>query len=179
MAVEVADVQIASHTELLAADGTYARLMADQAFDIESTRNIDDDKPEEEEAFFDRGAKFQVDEVAQQAPTDAILRAEGLGWAETFRILMAYISPYKLKLTGSFLSGISHFSGLIGVGVISSLMVANVKARFTIAVDEEPDAPDVARQILAGLKDATANLEAWLLENAKDGEAAFAKGGAA
>jgi len=119
-------VETGTHTDLLAKNGAYARLMADQAFDIESTRNIEDDEPAKEEAFFDRGAKFQVDEVAQQAPTDAILRAEGLGWSETFRILMAYISPYKLKLVGSFLSGVSHFAGLIGVGVVSSLMVANV-----------------------------------------------------
>ncbi|NQW18913.1 MAG: ABC transporter ATP-binding protein [Chloroflexi bacterium] len=123
-------VETGTHAALLAAGGAYARLMADQAFDIEGSHRLDDrkaDDPKSEDAFFDRGAKFQVDEVAQQAPTNAILRAEGLGWGETFNILMAYISPYRWKLLGSFLSGVSHFSGLIGVGVVSSLMVANVK----------------------------------------------------
>ncbi len=59
--------------------------------------------------------------------TEAIIRAEGMGWRETSSRLLALASPYWFKTSLSFLTGIAHFFGAIAVGVIGALMVANVR----------------------------------------------------
>jgi ATP-binding cassette subfamily C protein CydCD len=135
-------VESGSHAELLALDGAYAALMADQSFvsGISGISGISG-APEagvqnaspSDEVWLGRGASAQIDEEAQAAPTDAILRAEGLGWVDTFRILMGYIRPHKLKLLGSFTTGVAYFTGLIGIGVVSALIVGNVKDGDSIA----------------------------------------------
>ena len=59
------------------------------------------------------------------------------------------------------------------------VMAATIEAVFPVLIDETPNVPDVARQIITGLKEATANLEAWLEENAETADYENAKVGAA
>ena len=64
---------------MLALNGAYARLMADQSFVPETASArvaVSDGAPE---VWLGRGETVAPDEEAQVAPTDAILRAEGLG----------------------------------------------------------------------------------------------------
>ena len=123
-------VESGSHAELLGRGGAYARLMADQAFEGEAVTAAVMARPAAEPASAspsqDTEARWQA-AAAQVAPTDAILRAEGMGWMAAFGSLLRLVAPQWPRLLGALSSGVSHFVGLIGVGVISALMVANVK----------------------------------------------------
>ena len=72
-------------------------------------------------------AEHVESDVAQLAPTDAILKAEGMGWLATLAVLLGLISPWRFKLTLSFFLGVTRFLALIGVGVVSALIVAQVR----------------------------------------------------
>jgi ATP-binding cassette subfamily C protein CydCD len=118
-------VQSGSHAELIARDGAYHRLMAEQVQDsregaamaeIASDRMIATDEDFEGH-----------DHVAQMEPTDAIIRAEGMGWLGTARVLLKLIAPWKAKLVATFLFGITRVLALIGVGAVSGLVVAAIK----------------------------------------------------
>ncbi|MDP6822347.1 MAG: ABC transporter ATP-binding protein, partial [Dehalococcoidia bacterium] len=123
-----------SHTGLMAAGGIYAELMRDQVVGggtgPHSTGSVQASRasgyggaagsgPESREAF--------ASQAAEMAPTEAILRAEGMGWRETSRELFRLVTPWKGKLTLTFLLGIARFASIIGIGVVSALAVAAVK----------------------------------------------------
>ncbi|MEE8202507.1 MAG: ABC transporter ATP-binding protein, partial [Alphaproteobacteria bacterium] len=115
-----------SHAELMARGGAYHRLMADQARDaapIETALIADGGAPPAASADLP-GAS----EAAQMEPTDAILRAEGMGWLRVAGVLMGLMAPWKGKLTLTFVLGVLRVCALIGVGVLSALVVAAVKA---------------------------------------------------
>ena len=67
------------------------------------------------------------DAAAQYEPTDAILRAQGLGWAGAFRELLRHVVPWKAKLSLVMVFGVVRVVALIGVGVVGGLAVAAVK----------------------------------------------------
>ncbi len=67
------------------------------------------------------------DAGAHHAPTDAILRAEGLSWAGAFRELLRHVAPWKVRFSLVLVFGIVRVAALIGVGVASALAVAAVK----------------------------------------------------
>ena len=67
------------------------------------------------------------DAAAQHEPTDAILRAQGLGWAGAFRELLRHVVPWKAKLSLVMAFGVARVAALIGVGVVGGLAVAAVK----------------------------------------------------
>jgi ATP-binding cassette subfamily C protein CydCD len=114
-----------THAELMAKGGAYHRLMADQVrdttpFDVELLADGDAARPVAADL---PGAS----EVAQMEPTDAILRAEGMGWLDVAGVLMRLMAPWKGRLTLTFLFGVLRVCALIGVGVLSALVVAAVK----------------------------------------------------
>ena len=83
----------------------------------------------------DGGSTLQTDtnaaptysEDAQFAATDAIVKAEGLGWARAIRELMKHILPYKGKLAFTFGFGVTRVIAFIGIGAVSALAVRAVK----------------------------------------------------
>ncbi len=127
-----------SHAELMAGAGAYHRLMAEQARDAApgapggTLAHLAGGGAEDEVAAGDAGPDGAdlpgLNHAAQMEPTDAILRAEGLGWGRTFAILMGLMAPWKGKLTLTFLLGVLRVCALIGVGVLSALVVARVQA---------------------------------------------------
>ncbi|MHA1153426.1 MAG: thiol reductant ABC exporter subunit CydC [Alphaproteobacteria bacterium] len=130
-----------SHGSLMARKGAYHRLMAEQARDTAPAMlaRLGDGaiRATVDGATLDGSAGAAgpraadlpgLDQAAQMEPTDAILRAEGLGWGRTFAILMGLMAPWKGKLTLTFLLGVLRVCALIGVGVLSALVVAAVKA---------------------------------------------------
>ena len=65
--------------------------------------------------------------TAHLEPTDAIIRAEGLGWFRLSGILLAMIRGYVTQLIATFMLGIARVVAFIGIGVVSSLTVLAVK----------------------------------------------------
>jgi len=113
-----------THAKLLADGGIYADLMRDQVVSAGSNGQspvIGSPSPngETREAF--------ASQAAEMAPTEAILRAEGMNWRETGRELFRLVIPWKGKLTLTFLLGVARFASIIGIGVASALAVAAVK----------------------------------------------------
>jgi len=116
-----------THAELMAARGVYFRLMesqAERAGDAEPLL-LDDD------AAAPAVARVEIAEAGQfeaaVEPTDAILRAEGLGWGGAIKSLFGHIVPYKGELILTFVLGVARVVSLIGVGAVSALIVAAVK----------------------------------------------------
>ena len=113
------------HDELMARRGAYYRLMAEQATETAET----------DTAIVGGGAQVMgqstqptYSEEAQFAPTDAIVKAEGLGWLAAARELMKHIGPHKRKLALTFFFGVTRVLAFIGVGVVGALAVKAVKA---------------------------------------------------
>jgi len=112
-----------THDALMARGGAYHRLMAAQAqaedegefsVDLEQRLVTADDAP-------------TAAAMADQEPRDAILRAEGLGWAGATRELLRHIVPFKGKLGLTFIFGVTRVLAFIGIGAVSALVVAAVK----------------------------------------------------
>ena len=119
-------VEQGRHAELMRARGPYYRLMSGQA----------QDAGQREPALFAdaAGSILPVEDetpgaidAAQLEPTDAILRAEGMGWAACAIALTKLVLPWKGKLTFTFLLGVVRTLAFIGVGAFSALTVAAVK----------------------------------------------------
>ena len=111
-----------THFELMAMRGVYHRLMASQAEEAAET-TITVGGPMKTGGV--EGATYS--EEAQFAPTDAIVKAEGLGWAGAVRELMKHIVPYKGKLALTFGFGVTRVVAFIGIGAVSALAVRAVK----------------------------------------------------
>ncbi len=117
-------VESGSHAELMAHGGAYHRLMAAQAQDgagrAEPLVALNSAAPpatgEDESA-----------DPASLEPTDAILRAQGMGWAQLIRVLLGMVAGYRARLLITFVLGVARVIALIGVGVLSALIVRAVK----------------------------------------------------
>ena len=122
-------VETGDHGSLMLAGGTYFRLMGAQAEEsVQSDASLaapaagrahHREVPLEDLQADDAGAHHE--------PTDAILRAEGLSWADAFRELLRHVVPWKVKFSVVLVFGIVRVAALIGVGVASALAVAAVK----------------------------------------------------
>ena len=112
-----------THAELMARGGAYYRLMAAQAQDSASPVELLD-RPETRAGTDEEDAEPLGD---APEPTDAILRAEGMGWAELIRVLLGMVGVYRARLILTFVLGVARVVALIGVGVLSALVVRAVK----------------------------------------------------
>ncbi len=128
-------VESGTHDELMANRAEYSRLMNAQATaEMESPVLLPRTPLEEgvvglspSDGSFDR-PQGQIGEAANMEPTDAILRAEGMGWISTFGVLMGLIGPWWKGLLFSFVLGTGRFVTLIGIGIVSGLIVAAIRS---------------------------------------------------
>ena len=120
-------VESGTHGKLMAERGPYWRLMAGQAQDGAASAlppGCDvGDRPAPEGP-----EPAAYDHAAQMDPTDSILRAEGMGWLSAIAALLRLVASRKVRLMLAFLLGVVRVLAFIGVGVLSALMVAAVKA---------------------------------------------------
>ncbi len=119
---EGAIAESGSHSELMTRCGVYHRLMAAQAQESEAG---DLDLAPVKKAAAESPLPYS--EAGQFAPTDAIVKADGLGWFAAARELMKYIVPYKGRLAMTFGFGVTRVIAYIGIGVVSALAVGAVK----------------------------------------------------
>jgi len=120
-------VEKGRHAELMAHGGPYRRLMGEQA----AERGDDTfDRPalEPVPSLAAADARDLGMHMAEVEPTDAILRAEGLGWAGAAKELLSFVTVERLKLAFTFIFGVTRVVAFIGVGVFSALIVAHVRA---------------------------------------------------
>ncbi|HWN15829.1 MAG TPA: ATP-binding cassette domain-containing protein, partial [Candidatus Dormibacteraeota bacterium] len=117
-------VESGSHAELMARSGAYHRLMAAQAQDgagraepLVALSSAAEPATGEDESSV--ATDFE--------PTDAILRAQGMGWPELIRVLLGMVAGYRARLITTFVLGVARVIALIGVGVLSALIVRAVK----------------------------------------------------
>ncbi|MBC6440193.1 MAG: ABC transporter ATP-binding protein [Rhodospirillales bacterium] len=115
-----------THDNLMARRGVYWALMNEQARETGDRRaDMFDDEVRVSET---RDRDIAAQAAADAEPTDAILRAEGLGWSGAARVLLAFVTVERLKLVFTFVFGVARVVAFIGVGALSALVVARVKA---------------------------------------------------
>jgi len=138
------------HDYLMARGGVYATLMAEQASSERAT-------PVAHHNLSATGvARSSESRVVTSAPTEGIIKAEGLTWYQVVANLMKVILPWKGKLTLTFTFGVLRVLTFIGVGVLSALIVLALKHHepFTNLA--------IALAIVAPLSGVLHWLESWL-----------------
>ncbi len=118
-------VESGPHSELMAVPGgVYASLMREQARESEERdEDVLIDAP-------DRPTTETLDATpggAKHAPTEGIIKAEGLAWFQVVAALMRVILPWKGRLGLTFLFGVVRVLAFIGVGAVSALIVFSLK----------------------------------------------------
>ncbi|MEM8537664.1 MAG: ATP-binding cassette domain-containing protein, partial [Pseudomonadota bacterium] len=144
-------IESGRHDDLIAGDGVYARLMAEQARESASSDRI--------------GANAKVratDSVVELASppskvvTEGIIKADGLSWTQLVSELMKVIMPWKVKLAATFIFGVLRVLAFIGVGVLSALVI------FALKNDEPFEYWLWWLAVVAPLTGALHWLESWL-----------------
>ena len=113
------------HHALMAKGGVYAELMRDQARESE--------RAGPDRIALDPAARPTTETLeatsggAKQALTEGVIKAEGLSWYQVVRSLMGVIMPWKGRLGLTFGFGVVRVLAFIGVGVVSALIVLNLK----------------------------------------------------
>ena len=126
-------VEVGDHVSLMEARGAYYRLMGAQAQQGEQSDGSLAVTADGHATPWDVPREIPLEDVqaedvrAHAEPTDAILRAEGLGWTGVFRELLRHVVPWKAKFSIVLGLGIARVVALIGVGMLSALAVAAVK----------------------------------------------------
>ena len=106
-------VESGSHDTLMATGGVYFSLMAGQIERVERVGIAASASKVSGEALEDDDETWAT---AYLEPTDGILRAEGLGWFEVLRELMAMVVPWRARLIVTFALGVARVCAFIGVG---------------------------------------------------------------
>ncbi len=111
-----------SHASLLAAGGVYADLMREQAQESGQTARSNP-------ILAEGGPQDEIGHVPEGslAPTEGVIRAEGLTWPQLIVNLMKLAMPWKGRLAATFLFGVLRVVAFIGVGVLSALTVLALK----------------------------------------------------
>jgi ATP-binding cassette subfamily C protein CydCD len=143
------------HETLMAQGGVYATLMAEQVRDAErapawpSPSGLSGHLPRQT-GEDGRG------QATRTAPTEGIIKAEGLTWYQVVAALMKLMVPWKGKLSATFTLGVLRVVAFIGVGVLSALIVLALKHH------EPYTGYAIALAIVAPLSGVLHWLESWL-----------------
>ena len=119
-------VESGDHRTLIQAGGVYQQLMAEQIrdaahVDIAPAADVIQLRPTEDQRnVYAPGSPVD-------APTEGILKAEGMTWSQVIVELMKLVMPWKGKLSLTFIFGVLRVVGFIGVGVLSSLVILALK----------------------------------------------------
>ncbi len=146
-------VESGTHADLMARGGAYHRLMAAQAQDGAGPVEL---LARPELASEAGVADGEPAASATPEPTDAIVRAEGMGWPQLVRVLLGMVGDYRGRLALTFVLGVTRVVALIGVGVLSALVVRAVKNGMPF------DRLMIALAIAAPLAGLLHWLESWL-----------------
>jgi ATP-binding cassette subfamily B protein len=117
-------LETGTHAELMSLGGAYHRLMAAQAQDQAGQGALLTAPGIEAEPI---PVEMEASVSTEPELADAIVRAEGMGWAELIRVLLGMVAGYRARLAITFVLGVSRVVALIGVGVLSALIVRAVK----------------------------------------------------
>ena len=117
-------IEQGSHLELIQQDGVYKHLMGEQAR-LQELPSVSQSKVER----FTEVTKVDGDyqDIGAVGPTEGIVQAEGLSWAQVVMILMRHILPWKGRITMTFGFGVLRVLAFVGVGVLSALIVFALK----------------------------------------------------
>jgi ABC-type multidrug transport system fused ATPase/permease subunit len=114
-------VQSGRHESLMKAEGIYARLMAEQA--REAGAIIDASPPAQAAPEM----VAHIPDAGIKPVTEGIIKAEGLNWLQLIAALMRLVMRWKGRLTATFVFGVLRVIAFIGVGILSALVVLDLK----------------------------------------------------
>lgn len=116
-------VETGTHQELVRLDGTYARLMADQAATAAPDVVLDETKSSQPVM-----AEVSSPDGAEPGPTSMAqpLQPAPVGGVELWRRLLLLVREWWGQLGWAFLCGVGHVASIIGIGVVSALIVGRV-----------------------------------------------------
>ena len=120
-------VEAGTHASLMAERGIYHHLMSGQIEEVSEVEKLSVADAEAGDSVLSVPEDSSPQEMALSEPSDAIIRARDMGWADAFRRLLKYISPWRGRLALTFVFGVLRVCALIGVGVLSALVVAAIK----------------------------------------------------
>ncbi|MEM7225145.1 MAG: thiol reductant ABC exporter subunit CydC [Pseudomonadota bacterium] len=116
-------VEQGAHGALMAQDGIYHALMAEQAKDRARSPSRETPPALQSRPLF----LEDKTEPSDAAPAHDILAAEGLGWGAALRHLLGFARPWRGRLAMTFGFGVTRVLAFIAVGLVSALAVAAVK----------------------------------------------------
>lgn len=117
-------VESGTHQDLVRADGTYTRLMADQA-SITLSRS-------DRAAISTNGRQHNIvgsSPRSEERVASSLVQPlvpPPMGWVELWRRLLLLVRDWWLQLAVTFVSGVGHIVAIIGIGVVSALIVGQV-----------------------------------------------------
>ena len=122
-------VESGRHADLMATQGVYHRLMADQVREglaappAAAAGAAPAAQPTAQPTAEDRHIEAMVPGTAD----DEVLRAVGLGWWSAWVRLLRLVRPFRGRVGLAFVLGVARVMAFIGVGVLSALVVAGIK----------------------------------------------------
>ena len=147
-------VEEGRHDQLMAQRGAYFELMAEQAQDrgdgaaaMPAPRRV---------LQLDAAPILPLETADPSATDEAIIASENLGWAGVLSDLLGYVRPWRGRLALTFGFGVSRVAAFIAVGLVSALVVAQIK------LGEPVFGMVVALAVLAPLSGLLHWLESWV-----------------
>jgi ATP-binding cassette subfamily B protein len=119
-------VENGTHQELVAGNGTYTRLMADQVTANGRNGHFATAATDGDEVGLTGGdGSLNLDE-RRQTFTAMLLTPSSIGWLALWSRLFGLVKDWWLQLGITFVCGVGHVAAIIGIGVVSALIVGRV-----------------------------------------------------